>query len=213
MYRQQVIVWEGDRFGKLVVIEEAASRWYKLPSGRLYRVRVVKCKCDCGNEVVVELGSLRSEHTSSCGCGRLEKITTHGLTEHKLYRIWAEMKARCCNPKQQFFHRYGGRGITVCEEWIDDFKAFHDWAMDNGYREGLQIDRIDNNKGYFPDNCRFVTCQENANNKETNLMLVFDNITASLADHCRRLRLKYKTVRTRIKRLNWSAERALSTPT
>ncbi len=198
----------GDRFGKLVIIEEVESRWYKLPSGRLYRVRMVKCKCDCDNETTVSLHDLRTEHTASCGCSNIK----HGLYGHRLYNVWRDMKKRCYNPKRKLFHRYGGRGITVCEEWIDDFKAFHDWAMDNGYREGLQIDRIDNNKGYFPDNCRFVTHTENQQNREMTIVVTFHGLTTALSAHCRRLGLRYDTVLERIKR-NWSVERALSTAT
>lgn len=112
---------------------------------------------------------MRSGHTKSCGCFNRdaagERGTTHGLYKHRLYAIWGSMKSRCLNQKKHNYHHYGGRGITVCPEWLDDAAVFIEWAEANGAAPGLQIDRIDNDGGYSPDNCRFVTPKENMNNR------------------------------------------------
>ena len=131
------------------------------------------CKCDCGKEVVVTAGSLRSGHSKSCGCYMRERskelVTlrniTHGKSYTRLYNIWSNMKARCCNPNNPDFKRwYGVRGITICDEWKNDFQAFYDWSMSHGYDDSLSIDRIDNDGNYEPDNCRWTTSKEQAHN-------------------------------------------------
>jgi hypothetical protein len=147
----------GLKFNKLLVIDRLLSdknghtRW--------------KCVCDCGKIINVLGTNLLKYNTTSCGCIKLQKITKHGLYKHTLNRVWRGMKERCCNPNFKQFHRYGGRGIGVCEEWANNFQTFFIWSMSNGWKHGLQIDRIDNDKGYSPDNCRFVTQSENLKNR------------------------------------------------
>lgn len=151
-------------YGRLTIICEVEPVKYK--SGNLSRRFL--CKCDCGNEKIIQMSSLKNGMTKSCGCYSSELTTlkniSHNLSRHPLYRVWKSMRRRCNCPKVEFYPRYGGRGIKVCEEWAKDFKPFYDWCMANGYERGLQIDRIDNDGNYEPGNCRFVTRTENMRN-------------------------------------------------
>lgn len=123
--------------------------------------RFVEAACECGVTKYYRLSSLRSGETNSCGCLRkevtAEMATTHGLTKHPLYDVFDALKKRCYSPNDKGYKYYGARGITVCDEWRNSFKAFYDWAISHGWEQGLDIDREDNDGNYTPDNCRFVT--------------------------------------------------------
>lgn len=160
----------GKRFGKLTVIKRDGT--YEKPCG--VKQPTWLCACYCGNTVVVIGTNLRSGRTVSCGCMQREiskeAHTKHGLHGTRLYKVWKGMLGRCYNPKHKAFKNYGGRGITVCDEWRRDFKAFHDWAMANGYDEKAlrgkcTIDRINVNDGYRAGNCRWVDMIVQVNNR------------------------------------------------
>lgn len=147
----------GTKFGRLMVLE-----FLGLASTRN---KIYYCKCRCGNFTEVTGSNLRNGRTKSCGCYGNSYHIKHGLCGTRLYSIWGNMRDRCNNPNTKNYDRYGGRGIVVCREWRKDFKTFYDWAMLNGYSDDLQIDRIDNDDGYYPENCRFVTPRENCLNQ------------------------------------------------
>ena len=137
----------GDRFGRLTIVEEVD----KDKSGN----RRFLSRCDCGNEKILYLYSLRTGRSKSCGCSNI----SHGRSNHRLYQTWSSMKVRCFNPDYKTYDNYGGRGITICDSWLDIENFIND--MYPSYQEGLQLDRIDNDKGYFKENCRWVTKGQN----------------------------------------------------
>lgn len=159
----------GQKFGRLTVV-----KFHGVDKGGN---ALWVCVCECGNQSVVRGCSLRNGRIKSCGCTRCDRRMKknpsykHGLYKHRLYSVWSSMKERCYNPKGTEYSSYGGRGITVCPEWRNNFKAFYDWAVSNGYDETAPrgqctIDRIDNNKGYSPNNCRWIPQKQQYKNTQ-----------------------------------------------
>ena len=208
----------GQRFGRLTVIgmEDTNTR-------KTYWI----CQCDCGNMKRVRSDSLLCGAIRSCGCLKAEhdKINLNSSAAKKryaetgykvggtrLYGIWQGMKGRCENPNNARYNRYGGRGISVCKEWKEDFIAFRDWALTNGYDDGLTIDRIDNDGGYSPDNCRWATIKEQSNNRSTNINITIGNSTRNLMEWCEIFGLNYKKIYSRYKRDNFQSTEELFRP-
>lgn len=193
-------------YGRLIVLSLAYTK-----NGRTFW----NCKCSCGNEKIILGKDLQNGHIRSCGCLRVEtsrsRMTTHGATDSRLYNIWTSMKARCeTSKKQKFIKDYQNRGIKICAEW-HDFSVFQKWALENGYKDDLSIDRIDNNKGYYPENCRWADNFTQANNKRNNHWLTYNNKTQTIAQWSKELGMKYNALNERLRK-GWSVERALSTP-
>lgn len=130
----------------------------------------------------------------------------------RLYKILHKIKFRCYNPKYPQYHYYGGRGIKMCQEWLDSFDAFKEWALSNGYDESLSIDRIDVNGDYEPGNCRWATAKQQSRNKRNNIMIFHDGETKCLAEWCEKYNLNYPTILKRIRQHGWDKEKAITTP-
>lgn len=184
----------GRKFEKLKVIKRVenskggATRWL--------------CECECGKEKIAYASDLKSGHTKSCGCHKikclLNSVNFHGKRHTRLYTTWSNMKQRCYNQNSERYKDYGGRGITVCEEWIHDFMSFYIWAIQNGYAENFTLDRKDNDKGYSPDNCRWATYKEQANNKRNNVLITYKGEIKTLSQWADELKMEYDTLYARI---------------
>ena len=169
-------------------------------------------KCECGNIKKIRISNVVSGSTKYCGCHQHQATYgnyKHGLCKSRLNNIWYKIKARCLNPSYHQYDLYGGRGIDICDEWKNDFLAFYNWAIENGYSENLSIDRIDVNGDYSPTNCRWCTPKEQSNNKRNNINITINDKTQTLAQWCEELGLNYGTVRRRIKVYGWSDSEAL----
>jgi hypothetical protein len=160
----------GQQFNRLTAIEPAGYR--RFPSGG--RTPLWRFRCECGKQIIAQAHSVKNGYSRSCGCLKQEAAAMtgrshrkHGLCRTRLYRILYSMAGRCEDPKHPSYDNYGARGITVCEEWRRDPRCFQEWAIANGYEEGLSIDRINNDLGYFPENCRWATSWEQAQNRRT----------------------------------------------
>lgn len=209
----------GERYGRLTIVEELPRT--KAKDGHM--LRVMRCVCDCGNEKITKYVSLRNRHTQSCGCWWREAPLKHGGStkdsEYKrLYHVWCAMRNRCINPDDKNYHNYGGRGIKICNEWLNDFPSFRDWALANGYdpeapQGETTIDRIDVDGNYEPLNCRWTDVETQANNKRDTVSVTHDGETMSVSQWIRRGGTVCKSVyQNRIKK-GWDKESALFTPT
>lgn len=202
----------GRRFGKLVVIKQVED--YITPSG--IHVAQWLCQCDCGKTTIVLGGSLKRNHTKSCGCLIAEKaketFATHHGSYDKLYRVRLQIIDRCYNTKNKRYKDYGGRGIKVCEEWLNNYEAFKEWAINTGYKEGLSIDRKNNDGNYCPENCRWVTSKIQSNNIRSNHYVEYNGKRQTVAEWADELGINYDTLFGRLFTKKWDVEKALSTP-
>lgn len=181
----------GKRFGRLVVIENLGFK--------KHGSTVHKCICDCGAFKEVPASYLKSNHTRSCGCWVKEIHTIHNLCKTRLYKIYEGMKKRCFGEYSKAYKDYGERGITICNEWLKDFKAFYDWAYANGYKDHLTIDRIDVNGNYEPSNCRWVDRKTQNSNTRRNKFITYNGETKTISDWGKQLKIPINTLSRRLK--------------
>ncbi|MCK4786848.1 MAG: hypothetical protein KAV87_24020 [Desulfobacteraceae bacterium] len=210
----KVIDLAGKKFGRLTVLEYAGIR----PDGSA----LWQARCDCGTLRIVGSYSLRSGRTKSCGCLQKERVReamngnswgkTHGLSANPLHRVLRGMKARCYNKNAINYERYGGRGITVCNEWRTNSILFIQWATVAGWKKGLQIDRIDNNGNYEPSNCQFVTPKVNSQNRRSTVLINTGTFIGTLGEIAEMIGIKRHVLDKRINILDWPIEKALTTP-
>jgi hypothetical protein len=207
---QRVKDLTGQKFGRLEVIGiddngDRKTNWI--------------CQCDCGAIKSVRSDSLQNGAVKSCGCLKKEQ-DRQNLTKHhshkqsgtRLYQIWVGLKGRCQNENNARYSNYGGRGISVCEEWNKSFQAFYDWSLENGYDETLTIDRIDNDGNYAPANCRWATIEEQCNNRRTNVVIKIGNAEKTLTQWCDIFEVDYKTIYARYHRNEYSTIHDLFNP-
>ncbi len=202
------------RFGRLVVVAPSKSK---------NNETMWECKCDCGNIKIVSTSNLKAGRIKSCGCFKSDKLikrnTTHSQRHTFLYEVWKSLRQRCNNPKHASYYNYGGRGITICEEWNKSFQSFYDWAYANGYSlehqkdevKKLTIDRIDVNGNYEPNNCRWVDRKTQARNTRITKFITFKGQTKPIVEWCEIYGIKRNSFDIRIK-CGWSIEEALTTP-
>lgn len=192
----------GQRFGRLTAIKRIEG---KNPTYWL-------CECDCGNRKEIQLNNLTTGNSKSCGClSKEHHVIKHNASNTRLYNIYLAIKNRCLLKSCSNYKRYGGRGIKVCQEWIDNFENFREWSISNGYNDQLSIDRIDNNGNYCPENCRWTTVKEQANNRKSNVILTYNGISQTIMQWSEEINIPYMTLRARIER-GWSVQKALTTP-
>lgn len=199
----------GRRFGRLVV--EGVSRERR---GKRDMI-IAHCRCNCGREKDVFWQALADGRIKSCGClnrelttERNRSLTKHGGSHTRLYSIFQSMRVRCYRPQHMHYANYGGRGIGICDEWRGNFAAFREWAISHGYDDAKSIDRIDNDSGYSPDNCRWADAKTQCGNRRTCHMLTVDGQTHTITEWSRLTGIGKTTIRERLKR-GWSAARAV----
>lgn len=198
----------GDRVGRLTVLRCVGTK---------NKRRVWECKCDCGEIVQVRQDCLTRQVTTSCGCRMREHqhsphyySTKHGLYQTRIYRIWKGIKRRCNSPKATGYADYGGRGITICDEWAKDFMSFYTWAMENGYMDELSIDRIDVNGNYEPANCRWASNSEQRSNQRQKT-ITLDGQTHTVKEWASITGIGYDTILHRLRK-GYSPDKILSPP-
>jgi hypothetical protein len=188
----------GQRFGRIVVLHETPKRD---KGGNV----LWECKCDCGNITCTSSQNLRRGYTKSCGCYNHDIITKDNPKyKRPLYFIYHSMKCRCYNPNDRAFHNYGARGIKISDAW-KTYEKFEKWALKNGYKKGLWLDRINNDLDYSPDNCRWATPKEQQNNKRTNVKVNINGVVKTIHEWADYSGIKPMTIKRRIE-LGWSAE-------
>lgn len=217
MRKEQSI--EGQKFNRLTAIRFVGDK--VCANGTIKHMW--ECECDCGNKIVTNSNALKTGNTKSCGCLKMERLLARNLKHggdkagiaERLYWVWKGVRSRCLNPKNPSYAYYGGRGIALCKEW-NDYAVFREWALTNGYNENARhgectLDRIDNNKGYSPSNCRWANMFTQANNTGKNRVICFKGESKTASEWARDIGISANSLYIRLKN-GWSIEEALTTP-
>lgn len=191
----------GKRFGRLTVIGFAGIG--RSRGGHSHSTW--DCKCDCGTIKKLPTGNLTSGNTRSCGCLKADRnakqFITHGMSKTKLYSVWGSIKDRCYNKRCEGYSNYGGRGIKMCQSWRNNFESFYEWAIKNGYKAGLTIERKDVNRDYCPENCMWISKSEQSKNRRNCHYITYRGQTKTLSEWCRELHIDRESVRNKEKQL------------
>lgn len=170
--------------------------------------------CVCGKSKQLNVCHIKSGRVKSCGCLHKDNLitrnSTHNLSRHPLHTIWTNMKSRCYNHKNDRYSRYGGRGITVCNEWLNNFKVFYDWAIANGWEDGLSIERNEIDKNYNEYNCKWIPINDQQKNTSRSRFITFNNKTMTITDWAKEVGVKTQTLFARINIYGWSIEKSLT---
>lgn len=182
----------GEKYNYLTIIEETRNEKSQI---------ICKCQCVCGNYSNVPYYKLKTNRIKSCGCKKNELISK-GVSKHNgrntlLYSKWSGIKRRCYNKNDSHYKEYGGRGITMCKEWRNDFAKFRTWAIKNGYKKGLSIERIDINKGYEPSNCKWIKLEKQAENKRNAVYMIYNNKRMRMVEVAKLENMPVKTLSSR----------------
>ena len=190
------------KFGKLTVIKKAKNKG---------KYTQWLCQCECGNYKIARTLDLRRGHTKSCGCLKhLQYNFKHGKSDTRLYRIYKHMISRCYNPNNTAYKHYGGRGIKVCNHWKRSLEFFIQWALANGYKDNLTLERINVNGDYTPENCKWIPQSEQLKNTRRTILITYNNETLCLTDWAKKINIHRATLDYRIKK--WGVEKAFTTP-
>jgi hypothetical protein len=198
---QKVIDITGQKFNRLTVIERSHFK---------NKNTYWKCICECGNETIIRGRAIRNGETKSCGCLNKEVVSKNSKTlklkhggcvkKNSLYTAWMNIKGRCSNKNKPEYKNYGGRGIRMYSSWKNDFSEFKEWALNNGYEEGLTIDRIDVNGNYEPNNCKWATRTEQANNKRNTVYVMYEGELRSINEVSKLTGLRQQLLQSRKKK-------------
>ena len=195
--------------------EQVGNAIYLHDVSNAIKRRQAMFRCVCGEKFIAQVYKVKTFETQSCGC--LHKKATslanskHGLTDHKLYKVWKSMRARCNNPKVNQYEDYGGNGVKVCEEWKNDFMPFYKWAIENGWEEGLQLDKDIKGTGklYSPENCCFVTPKQNSNKRKTSRRITYNGETKTVSEWADYFKISLKNLYQRMSR-GWTFEKSIN---
>jgi hypothetical protein len=206
--KKDFVDWTGKIFGRLTIVRLVGEGNHTIKNRW-------NCICECGNEKILKEYNFLYGNTKSCGCLQKQRASEstfkHGASKSRNYILWSHIKDRCYNPNSQYYHIYGGKGITLYKEWYDSFETFTHYIGERPTKEH-SLDRIDSNKNYEPDNVRWATPTEQANNTSQNHNLTYNNVTQSIAMWERELGFSAGTLKARINMLKWSVEKAIETP-